>query len=68
MSNEEKIDKWIADHDGEDYCKYCRYDDGCSHGIACYGGAPIEPPCCGCDIKELLDTDAIFEVLETEKN
>ncbi|MBS6954279.1 MAG: hypothetical protein KH230_13760 [Enterocloster asparagiformis] len=68
MSDKEKIDKWIADHDGEDYCKYCQYDDECPHGMACYGGDPVEPPCCSNDIKELLDIDTILEDLESEEN
>lgn len=38
-----KIEKWLNDHDGEERCNYCIYDDECPHGIRCYGGAPIEP-------------------------
>ncbi len=26
-------------------CKYCLHDDECPHGMACYGGEPIEPIC-----------------------
>lgn len=66
MNDKEIIDKWISDHEREDYCKYCRYDDECPHGIACYGGAPVEPPCCGNSIEELPDTEAILEDLESD--
>lgn len=53
MTEQEKIDKWIDEHDGED-CK----------GMVCYGGAPIEPACCSYDIEELLDTESILEDIE----
>lgn len=68
MSNEKKIDKWIAEHYGDDYCKYCIHSDDCPHGMACYGGNPVEPPCCSQDIKELLDTDTILENMESDEN
>ena len=28
-----KIEKWLNDHDGEERCNYCIYDDECPHGI-----------------------------------
>ena len=58
------FDNWIETHDGDDYCHYCKYNDDCTRGMVCYGGAPIEPPCCIWDIKELLDEEAIIEDLE----
>ena len=54
-------DRWLKTHDGEDYCKYCPENAECPHGMACYGGEPIEPPCCGADMKEFLYTDSIIE-------
>lgn len=66
MSDNEKLEKWLSEHDGNERCKYCRYDDGCPHGIACYGGSPIEPACCYYDIKDYLDTEAILKDLEEE--
>lgn len=68
MSDEEKIDKWIAEHDGEDYCEYCIYNDDCPHGTTCYGNHPIEPPCCSQDINELLDKDTILEDIKSGEN
>ena len=60
------FEKWLEEHDGEDYCQYCIHDDECPHGVKCYGGQPIEPPCCSVDIKELLDKEALMEDLENE--
>lgn len=62
----ERLEKWLSEHDGEDYCKYCIYDDGCPHGMACYGGEPVEHPCCNKDIRSILDIKAIIEYLEDE--
>lgn len=57
------IDKWIEEHDMEDYCHYCIDNDECPHGMVCYGGEPIEPHCCG-GLENLLDTESILEDLE----
>ena len=57
MTDEEKFNKWLEEHDGEDYCEYCTYDADCN-GMAHGPNGPIEPPCCSVDdIKELLDMD-----------
>jgi hypothetical protein len=62
LTNEEKIDKWIEDHDLSDYCPICAYNDDCTRGMVCYGGDPVFPHCAGIDdITEILDTDAILE-------
>ena len=34
-------------------CEYCEYNNECAHGMACYGGEPIEPPCTSVDCKTL---------------
>lgn len=59
--DEQILDEWLKTHDGEDYCKYCPENNECPHGMACYGGEPIEPSCCGADMKEFLYTDSIIE-------
>lgn len=56
------IDDWISRHDAEDYCRYCIDNDECPHGMACYGGAPIEPACCG-GLDNVLQTDILLEDL-----
>ena len=61
------LEQWIESHDVEDYCRYCIYNDDCPHGMVCYGGAPIEPPCCGKDLTELLDEEEIIADLEEEE-
>ena len=59
--DEQILDEWLKTHDGEDFCKYCPENAECPHGMACYGGEPIEPPCYGADMKEFLYTDSIIE-------
>lgn len=66
MSNNERFEKWLSEHDGEEQCHYCIYDDECPHGIRCYGGEPIEPPCAGRDLEDLLDIESILKDLEDE--
>lgn len=56
------IDNWVERHDSEDYCRYCIEKNECPHGMACYGGAPIEPPCAG-GLHNLLETDILLEDL-----
>lgn len=65
MSDEERLQKWLEEHDGEDLCHYCIYDSDCPHGIRCYGGPPIEPYCCSRDPEEYLDTESILENIES---
>lgn len=48
---------------GEEHCPYCKYQDNC-HGIACYGGEPIEPPCCYTTPDHYLDFDIIIEEMK----
>lgn len=48
---------------GEEHCPYCKYQDNC-HGIACYGGEPIEPPCCYETPDSYLDFDIITEEIK----
>lgn len=64
MTEEEKINKWISEHDGDDYCHYCTLSEDCSHGMVCYGGEPIESACCAYDIAELLNTEQILEDMD----
>lgn len=56
------VDKWIEGHDIGDYCRYCIDKDECPHGMACYGGEPIEPACSG-GLDGLLETDILLEDL-----
>lgn len=67
MSDKEKIDSWMGRHDGEDYCNYCIYGGECT-GATLGPDGPIEPPCTGCDIEDLLDFDAILQDLEDGEN
>lgn len=52
----------------EGHCSYCKYQDDC-HGITCYGGEPIEPPCCYNTPDNYLAFDIIIkEMEEREEN
>ena len=44
MSDKEKIDKWLEEHDGDDYCEYCIYGSECE-GLTYDSLGPVEPPC-----------------------
>ena len=48
---------------GEEHCPYCKYQDTC-HGIACYGGEPIEPACCYETPDHYLDFDIIIKEMK----
>jgi hypothetical protein len=64
MTDEDKINKWIEEHNCEDYCEYCINSSVCDGRIVCYGDQPIFPPCAEMDILELLDTDALLKDIE----
>lgn len=71
MSDNEKLEKWLSEHDGEDYCQYCCC--GCdSTGVRPDGnGNPIFPPCADWDDNDThkyLDTDAILHDIEEEED
>lgn len=68
MSDEERLQKWLEEHEGGDLCHYCIYDDDCPHGITCYGGPPIEPYCCGREPGEYLDTESILGDMKGEES
>lgn len=54
--------------DEEVACEYCDYDDECPHGMACYGGAPIEPPCAGGNSESFIDYERYCEESDIELN
>lgn len=62
MYANEKIKKWIEEHEGVDYCK-CNDECGGS-GVVGGPDGPIYPPCVDTDIEELLDTEALLEDME----
>lgn len=69
MNDDEKLKEWLNTHDGEDYCKFCIYDNECPHGMTCYGNEPIEPPCCNTTDKlSILDSESILEEIEKREN
>lgn len=67
MSDRERLDKWLSEHDGEDYCYYCIYGSECN-GMTLGPDGPIEPPCTSINIEDLLDTEAILNDLDEESD
>ena len=68
MKVSEIIDKML---DEECTCKYCICDGECPHGMACYGGEPVEPACTSGDYEMLFDyeqyaEDNNIEIFESE--
>lgn len=61
---DKKIKEWVEGSDNE-RCRYCIFNDDCPKGMVCYGGEPIEPPCCSLDYDEYLDLDWIAEDIES---
>lgn len=45
--------------DNEEHCGFCKYSDNC-HGISCYGGEPIEPPCAYQTAKDYIDNEELY--------
>lgn len=58
---EEMLDEEVA-------CEYCLYDDECPRGMACYGGAPIEPPCASGNAESFIDYESYCEENDIELN
>lgn len=59
------MDKLITyiESKGCEHCLYCKYQDEC-HGISCYGGEPIEPPCCYQTPDNYLNFDIILQEIK----
>lgn len=63
-SEEITIDDIIDDiYANEQQCDFCIFDDECPHGMRCYGGNPIEPPCCN-GYDRCFDEDKYWEYKE----
>lgn len=53
--------------DEEVACSYCSYDNDCPHGMKCYGGNPIEPPCASRDnFEDFIDYESYCNDYEIE--
>lgn len=51
---------------GGDICGFCTYNSECPRDIVCYGGNPIEPPCCNGDYERILNFDEMKATLLEE--
>lgn len=63
---DEKVLKWAEEHDGDDWCQYCRYGDECEGGVRGGPNDPIYPPCADGDPEMCLDESAVLEAIENE--
>lgn len=63
---DERVMKWAEEHDGEEWCLYCRYNDDCSGEVRGGPNGPIYPPCADGD-PECLDEYAVLEVIDNGK-
>lgn len=59
-----RVEKWVNEHDGDELCKYCRYDDVCLHGVSGGPNGPIFPLCYDGDLELLLDEMSLIEAIE----
>lgn len=66
MEINDKVNKWIEEHDYPEYCEYCRWNTDCSRDTyVSIDGDVSDPPCCACDDPtEYLETESILEDLE----
>lgn len=60
ITTEDIIDEIYAN---EQQCDFCIFTDECPHGMRCYGGNPIEPPCCN-GYDRCFDEDKYWEYIE----
>lgn len=63
---DEKVLKWAEEHDGDDWCQYCRYGDECEGGVRGGPNSPIYPPCADGEPEMCLDESAVLEAIENE--
>lgn len=69
-TDKEKLQKWIIEHDGDDFCAYCNCD--CENvGVTGGPNGPIYPPCADWNddkLLENLDTEAILDEINQEES
>lgn len=53
--------KICSELDNVEHCNFCKYHNNC-HGISCYGGEPIEPPCAYQTVTEYIDNKKFYEM------
>ena len=59
---DKKVKKWIDEHDGDEYCNYCKYQSICIGGIKSGPNGPICPPCS--DREDFIDEDSLIETIK----
>lgn len=58
--------KWVEEHEGDEWCQYCRFSDDCGGGVRGGSNGPIFPPCADGEPEMCLDEKAILEAIESE--
>lgn len=67
----EMVKKWLEEHDGDDLCPYCKFNDFCNGGISGTPNGPVYPACCEMeDAEDFVDLEmleaAILDEMEEE--
>lgn len=61
---DERVIKWANEHDGDEWCNYCRYSDECDGGVKGHLNGPIFPACVDSNLDMFLDEEALIEAIE----
>ena len=56
----------LSQLDGDELCRYCKYELDCSGGVSGGPNGPIYPPCSDGDIESVIDIDDYIASLEDE--
>ena len=65
---DERVLKWAEEHDGDEWCQYCRFSDDCDVGVRGGPNGPIFPPCADGEAEMCLYENAILEAIESENS
>lgn len=61
---DKRVEKWINEHDGDEYCNYCKHQFICSKRITLGPDGPIYPPCYDGEAECFIDEEALIEAIE----
>lgn len=61
---DEKVLKWAEEHEGDEWCRYCRYSVDCNGGVRGGPNGTIYPPCADGKPEYCLDENAVLEAIE----
>lgn len=59
---DERVKKWLEEHDGDEYCNYCKYKLICGGKIIPGPNGPIYAPCA--DGNDFINVESLIEAIE----